>query len=56
MSVPNIVYTVDTGDAYRNGLKKWFEMMGELDKFQGKIKGLSWDEAFEKTHDLSFLK
>lgn len=56
MSVPNIVYTSQPGEAYRTGLFRWFDMMTELDKFTGSLKGLSKDKAFAKVHDLSFIK
>jgi NitT/TauT family transport system substrate-binding protein len=55
MSVPNIVYTVDPGEAYRRGLERWFDMMRELGKFEGVLKGLSNEEAFARVHDLSLL-
>ncbi|MBN2492578.1 MAG: ABC transporter substrate-binding protein [Planctomycetes bacterium] len=55
-SVPNIVYTVDAGDAYRLGMERWFEMMRERDTFQGVLKELSNADAFARVHDLSFLR
>ena len=56
MSVPNIVYMAKADDQYKTGLYRWFDMMDELDKFTGTLKGLSSDQIFEKVHDLSYVK
>ena len=56
MSVPNIVYTVTPDEAYRKGMDRWFDMMRELGKFTGRLKGLSDAEAFDAVHDLSFVQ
>lgn len=55
MSVPNIVYTVGAGEAYTKGLHRWFDMMKEIDKFQGELKGMSNEDMFDKVHDLTFI-
>jgi NitT/TauT family transport system substrate-binding protein len=55
MSVPNIAYLAEAGDAYRNGLRTWFGMMKDVGQFEGRIKDMSFEDAFELTHDLSIL-
>ena len=56
MSVPNIIYTVTPGEAYKTGLYRWFDMMNTLDKFQGTLKGKSKEDAFEMVHDLTLIE
>ncbi len=56
MSVPNIVYIVVPGEAYKTGLDRWFEMMNALNKFTGTLEGLSREEAFDRVHDLSIIE
>ncbi len=53
MSVPNIVYTTDPGDAYRAGLKTWLESMHAAGQFEGALKDLGWQESFDLVHDLT---
>jgi NitT/TauT family transport system substrate-binding protein len=55
-SVPNIDYVMDPGEGYRKGLETWFGIMTEVGKFQGSLKGKSWDEAFALVHDLSLVE
>ncbi|MEN8149402.1 MAG: ABC transporter substrate-binding protein [Planctomycetota bacterium] len=54
-SVPNIVYLMEPGEAYRKGLETWFGIMNEVGKFKGAIKGRSFEEAFELCHDLTLI-
>jgi len=54
-SVSNIVYLMEPGDAYRKGLKTWFGIMTKVGKFDGALKGKSFDEAFALGHDLSLM-
>ena len=56
MSVPNIVYTTDSGDAYRAGMKTWFEIMQEVGQFEGSLQEATWEESFELGHDLSLYE
>jgi NitT/TauT family transport system substrate-binding protein len=55
-SVPNIVYLMEPGEAYRKGLETWFGIMEGIGKFQGDLKGKSFDEAFRKGHDLTLIE
>lgn len=55
-SVPRIVYTTDPGDDYRTGLRTWLGIMNELDQFEGSLKGVDFDTAFELGHDLSLYE
>jgi NitT/TauT family transport system substrate-binding protein len=55
-SVPNIVYVMDPGDEYRRGLETWFGIMKDIGKFQKDLKDATWDEAFERVHDLSLIQ
>jgi len=54
-SVPNIVYLMEPGDGYRKGLETWFGIMAEVGKFQGVLKGRSFDEVFAAAHDLTLI-
>jgi len=55
-SVPRILYTTDPGDDYRTGLRTWLGIMNELDQFEGSLKGVDFDTAFELGHDLSLYE
>jgi ABC-type nitrate/sulfonate/bicarbonate transport system substrate-binding protein len=54
-SVPNIVYLTDPGEAYRNGLRRWFGLMVAQKPFTGELKGLDADGVFDRVHDLSLI-
>ncbi len=55
-SVPNIVYVTDPGEGYRKGLKVWLDMMSGIDKFEGRLKGKGFEEAFDLGHDLTLYE
>jgi len=55
-SVPNIVYLMDPGEGYREGLRVWHGMMDEIGKFDGRLEDKGWEEAFEMGHDLSLVQ
>jgi NitT/TauT family transport system substrate-binding protein len=55
-SVPNIVYVTDPGEGYRAGLRTWLEMMAGIDRFENRLEGKSWEEAFDLGHDLSLYR
>jgi NitT/TauT family transport system substrate-binding protein len=55
-SVPNIVYTTSPDEAYREGMKTWFEIMKETEEFTGILADLGWEESFALGHDLTLYE
>jgi NitT/TauT family transport system substrate-binding protein len=55
-SVPNIAYMRKADETYRVGLETWFGMMMDLGQFKGRLKDLSYADAFALCHDLSLLE
>ncbi len=55
-SVPNIVYVMEPGESYRNGLATWHSMMEKIGKFSGRLKGVPFDQAFNIGHDLTLIE
>lgn len=56
MSIPTSGYSLTASEAWRKTMNQWIQAMNGLQIFQGKLKGLTPEEASDETYDFSLLE
>lgn len=56
MSIPTIIYHNTPSETWRDGVATWAEVMNEMGKYSGELKGVTDEKAVDMCVDFSIYE